>query len=332
MLFKRKDGGNWYYKFTVKGQTVYRSTRTKNKNQAEEIATKAKAQAYDTLVFGKKKAYLWQDAVIRWINEKEKKSINSDKYIFKWLRPYLDDIYVHQIDTDLIETIIAEKQKTVGNSRVNRTMALIRSVLIKALTKWKWQFDMPTIRFFKENNIRDRVLTSKEEKDLLTLLPYHTAAMARFSLATGLRESNVTGLKWDKINLKKRTLWVKANQAKGEKIIHIPLNDEAMQIILDQKGKHSTNVFTFRNMPIKKAGSSAWYSALARAGIVGFTWHGLRHTWASRHAERGTPLIVLQELGGWSSLRMVLRYSHLSSNKLHSYAANIENYDDALLA
>jgi len=332
MLFKRKDGGNWYYKFTVKGQTLYRSTRTTNKTEAEEIATKAKANAYDTLVFGRIQTHLWQDAVIRWINESQKKSIDSDKYIFKWLRSYLDNVYLHQINTDLMEKIITEKQKTAGNSRVNRIMSLIRSVLNKALTDWKWEFEMPTIRIFHENNIRDKVLTTEEEKRLIPHLPEHLAPMVRFSLATGLRESNVTGLKWDKINVNKKSLWITAGQAKAGKIIHIPLNDEAMQILKEQKGKHITNVFTYRNNPISKAGSSAWKSALARAEIHGFTWHGLRHTWASRHAEKDTPIMALKELGGWESLDMVLRYAHLSSNKLGSFAANIENYDDELAA
>jgi integrase len=42
----------------------------------------------------------------------------------------------------------------------------------------------------------------------------------------------------------------------------------------------------------------------------GFTWHGFRHTWATWHVQNGTPLDVLQKLGGWSDLRMVMNYAH----------------------
>ncbi|HBN22304.1 MAG TPA: hypothetical protein DD412_03605 [Holosporales bacterium] len=38
---------------------------------------------------------------------------------------------------------------------------------------------------------------------------------------------------------------------------------------------------------------------MERAGIKDFRWHDWRHTWASWHAQEGTPLSVLQELGGW---------------------------------
>jgi site-specific recombinase XerD len=47
-----------------------------------------------------------------------------------------------------------------------------------------------------------------------------------------------------------------------------------------------------------------------------FHWHDLRHTWASWHVQRGTPLQVLKELGGWETLEMVQRYAHLSADHL----------------
>ncbi len=46
MLFKRKKSDNWYFKFTLRGKTLYRSTGTCDKAQAQEIADKAKAEAY----------------------------------------------------------------------------------------------------------------------------------------------------------------------------------------------------------------------------------------------------------------------------------------------
>ena len=63
-------------------------------------------------------------------------------------------------------------------------------------------------------------------------------------------------------------------------------------------GKHSVNVFTYAGKPIGQVNTKAWRAALERAGIEDFRWHDLRHTWASWHAQAGTPLHVLQELGG----------------------------------
>jgi integrase len=61
---------------------------------------------------------------------------------------------------------------------------------------------------------------------------------------------------------------------------------------------------------------------LKRAEIENFCWHDLRNTWASWHIQNGTPIHVLKELGGWADLKMVLRYSHLTSEHLSGYANN----------
>src|SRR5262249_38310441 len=50
--------------------------------------------------------------------------------------------------------------------------------------------------------------------------------------------------------------------------------------------------------------------------LDGFTWHGLRHTFASRLAMAGVDLLTLKDLGGWETLAMVTRYAHLMPGPL----------------
>lgn len=212
---------------------------------------------------------------------------------------------------------------TISQTRVNRTTELVRAILNKAMKEWKWIDSTPHIRRFKESNQRLRWLTHDEANRLMAEQPEHTKAMALFTLATGLRESNVTHLEWSQIDMQRRIAWIHADQAKAGKTIHVPLNDDAIAVLRSQIGNHSTRFFTYRGRPIEKAGMKYWRIALKRAGIEGFTWHGLRHTWASWHVQSGTPLNVLQELGGWSSYDMVLRYAHLAPDHLSEYASNV---------
>ena len=56
-------------------------------------------------------------------------------------------------------------------------------------------------------------------------------------------------------------------------------------------------------------------SALARDGDT-YTWHGDRHTFASRLAMARVDLRTVQQLGGWQSLAMVHGYVHLAPDHL----------------
>ena len=172
----------------------------------------------------------------------------------------------------------------------------------------------------KEPTRRVRFLTREEADRLLAELPAHLADLASFSLATGLRRANVTGLEWTQVDLEKRLAWVHPDQAKARKAIPVPLNAEAVVIIRQQTGKHPTHVFSYLGKPIRQVSTKAWYAALERARIADFRWHDLRHTWASWHVQNGTPLHALQELGGWESSEMVRRYAHFSAEHLAPYA------------
>jgi integrase len=88
-------------------------------------------------------------------------------------------------------------------------------------------------------------------------------------------------------------------------------------------GKHRDHVFTFKGQPVEQLSTAAWYKALKRAGIENFRRHDLRHTWASWHVQSGTPLHVLQELGGWASYAMVQRYAHLAADHLAPWAERL---------
>jgi len=79
----------------------------------------------------------------------------------------------------------------------------------------------------------------------------------------------------------------------------------------------------FKGREIEQVSTAAWYKALRRAGIHNFRWHDLRHTWASWHVQGGTPLHVLQELGGWASYAMVQRYAHLAAEHLAPWAERL---------
>ena len=115
-----------------------------------------------------------------------------------------------------------------------------------------------------------------------------------------------------------------ASHAKNGEVRVVPLNADALAVIrewIEADKHHVEYVFSFRGKAlIVQVATRMWRRACTSAGLPGFRFHDLRHTWASWQSQAGTPMQFIQELGGWKSLPMVQRYSHLAASHLASYA------------
>ncbi|MBK9497384.1 MAG: site-specific integrase [Xanthomonadales bacterium] len=287
----------------------------------------------------------WKEAVTRFITEAQidkKASIKNDQDALRWLDDYFQDhglhgIYLDEFTPKLVSEIITARRTPYvliypsgqtrrcepGPDTVNRFLTTLRAMLIKSRDEWDWVDKIPKIPALPNTTERIRWITKQEAEALVYELPAHLASMCEFSLQTGLRRANVTHLKWSQVDLPRRTAWVLSEDTKNGKSLGVPLSAQAVKILEKQKNsqikKPSEWVFPRSGKPVHQTSTKAWRDALKRAGIEDFCWHDLRHTWASWHVQSGTPLHVLQELGGWSSIKMVQKYAHLSSEHLRAW-------------
>jgi integrase len=324
-LYKRKDSSVWWVKLSVNGRRIQESTGTADRKAAQEYHDRRKAELWEQSRLGVKPGYTWQEAVVRWLKETEHKATHvDDVWILRGLDPLLRDVRLVDIDRDRLDAITSARlAEGVKNGTVNRMLAVIRAILRRAALEWGWMDRVPKVRMLVVPKRRIRFLTVEEAERLLSELPAHLASMARFSLETGLRQANVSGLTWAQVDMENKRAWIHPDQAKAKKAIAVPLSDVALKVLREQVGKHAVYVFTYRGKSVMQVTAKAWWQALKRAGIENFRWHDLRHTWASWHVQRGTPLLVLQELGGWESVEMVRRYAHFSVDHLAEYAQNM---------
>ncbi len=334
-LYKRQGSPYWWARFTHRGRRLQQSTGTADRVKAEQFHDRLKASLWDLDRLGTKPSHAWNDAVVRWLHETSHKATHQhDVEKLRWLDSYLRGAALDRITRDRLAEIAEIKAKEASEATANRYMALVRAILRKAVNEWEWFERVPKVRMFREQQRRVRWLTRVEAERLLSFLPAHQADMARLALSTGLRQANITGLEWSQIDMPRRVAWVHPDQAKARKAIAVPLNDEAVEVILRQIGKHQVRVFTYRPQtkkgklprdprPVESVNTKAWSKALKRAGITDFRWHDLRHTWASWHVQAGTPIYELQQLGGWESGEMVRRYAHLAPEHLAKAAARI---------
>ncbi len=331
-LYKRSS--TWWIRFTTPaGELVRRSTGTANKAQAQELHDKLKAESWRVQSLGTKPKYTWDDAGSKFLLETQHKATHeNDKGQLRWLQQFLRDKPLHEVDRELISRIAQTKAQEASPSTANRHLALIRAILRRACYEWEWIEKVPKIRLYPEPKRRIRWLTPEQVKTLLAELRPHQQDLVMFALSTGLRQSNVLHLEWSQVDLERKTAWIHPDQAKARIAIHVPLNSVALAVLLRQVGKHPTRVFTFKGKPIAWANTHAWREALKRVGIENFRWHDLRHTWASWLAQQGTPMNVLQELGGWESEEMVRRYAHLSQPQLMKHSELVSNVLDSTIS
>lgn len=336
MLYRRNNSRHWWIRIRHPGgKEIRRSTGTEDKTAAEEYETRLKQELWRQVRLGEKPRFTWKEAAVRWIEDNPgKATLEDDISMLRWLDAPLSGLYLDQIDRSKLDAIQRLKRaEGASPARVNRIIGLVRAILRRAWKEWEWIERVPAVRMLPEPDKRIRWITREQADYLLAELDRtapHVADMARFSLATGLREANITLLEWSQVDLERRIAWIHPDQAKARRAIGVPLNTDAVLVLRRQLGRHPTRVFCYRSWPsepwrpIRKAGGQAWRRALKRVGIEDFRWHDLRHTWASWHVQSGTPLAVLQELGGWASLTMVLRYAHLAPEHLAEHAARIE--------
>ena len=327
-LYRRKDSPNWWGEFRIPGRkALQESSGTTDRIAAQEWHDRKQAGLWRESRLGDRPARTWKAAVIRWAEEcGDKADARNDATKFKWFEAHFGKLTLDQMTRDVVMRAINLKAKEASKSTANRYLALVRAVLRRAAMQWEWIETPPSFKQFREPKGRVRYLTPEQVRTLMKELPAHLRAMAMFSLAVGLRQANVKGLRWSQVDLGRRVAWIHADETKGGEAIGVPLNDVAAGVLQAQLGKHREFVFTFgkkRPRPVDQVNTRSWRKALIRAGIEDFRWHDLRHTWASWCRMNGVEDRDLLELGGWKSEKMVRRYGHLSPEHLAGAAAKL---------
>src|SRR5262249_41931008 len=102
---------------------------------------------------------------------------------------------------------------------------------------------------------------------------------------------------------------------------HVPLNDAAVSALESARRISGAESWVFLNRYSERLVSPReWFDpAVKEAGLKNFTWHCLRHTFASRLVMAGVDLRTVQELMGHKTIQMTVRYAHLAPK--HQLAA-----------
>lgn len=137
-------------------------------------------------------------------------------------------------------------------------------------------------------------------------------AMIALMIYAGLREGEVAQLNLEDLEIGERKGAVTVRRGKGDKFRKVPLNAEcrraletwiqaagiACGVLFPGKGSERLSVRSIQRR----------VAAVGQSAAVEVTPHDLRHTFAKRLVDRGTPLTVIQKLLGHARLETTARY------------------------
>jgi integrase/recombinase XerC len=221
--------------------------------------------------------------------------------------------------------------KTKKKTTIARKIYAIKSFYIYLLQKGKIAknpFD--AIGTPKVDKVLPEILTEREMSEFLDRLPEDTflhlrnKAIFEFLYATGLRISELTGLKLVDINFDEELVRV---LGKGKKERIVPFHDHAKEILLkylaEARRQFKTSIeYIFLNARGKKISDRSveiilqnTYCELMRSNKHVYP-HLFRHSFATHLLQRGANLRIIQELLGHSNLSTTEKYTSLNYEDL----------------
>jgi integrase len=187
------------------------------------------------------------------------------------------------------------KERAIAS--VNRELELLRSVMLWAVGEGYIQ-KAPRAPIVKAHETkRTRVLSPTEEKKLLKACDTpdrkHIIPVIIFALTTGARANEIKQVKWSDVDLKARTITLRATTTKTNKPRTLPLSERLLsQLMAMPDAPRESRIFKMTTW------QKSWNAACRDAGIVGLRFHDLRATFITRMIEKGMPVELVAKLSG----------------------------------
>ncbi len=314
-----RKGEDYYIDYYVYGRRK-REKIGPSRALAETVLKKRKVEIAEGkyLDIKREKKLRFDDFAIQYLNmyckTNHKNWQRTDASNIRLLKKHFSGKYLHEITSKDIEQYKADRLNEVTPSTVNRGLACLKSMYNRAI-EWELAESNPALRvkLLRENNKRMRFLEKEEIARLLTNCKPRLKFIVIVALNTGMRKSEILNLKWQDYDFNRGLLYLR-NTKSGEKR-EVPVNEQVKNALVSiPKNPKSDYIFSNKDGKPCQSVRKAFYNALRKAKITEFRFHDLRHTFASHLVQSGIDLNTVRELLGHASLKMTIRYAHLSPN------------------
>ncbi len=343
-VFKRPGSPYYHYEFQVQGARFRGSTGETSKGKALQAEAKQRGEIEGGARTGRPQRQMTLgEASSRFWLEKGQHEKNADS-VFYQLENLVDGLGKNSLLSAISMSDLAEYQarrrgqKTRrGTLPANRTVnaecpELIARIFRRAESLWsdeKHPLDLGPAKDWVKLKLRVpkgrvRELSADEETRLFAALRQDYHEIVEFAVITGLRRAALL-LKWSQVDLAAGIITYDRKSLSEEDIGTLPISQRMRQILVAQRGRHRTAVFTYqckrtrdgrekgRRYPITEEGlRTTLQRAVRKAKIKDWRIvHDLRHTAASRVLRTSQNLALVQKLLGHADIASTVRYAHV---------------------
>ncbi|NLD36907.1 MAG: site-specific integrase [Desulfatiglans sp.] len=303
--------------------------------QREKRETLKKQSEKESVTFSE----FYNNSYLPLLGNKAPGSVHAEKILFtKWIKPYIGNMPFKDIFPLHIEKI---KKAMTDLKKAPRSIEYVfstaRQIWNQAKRDGLTDRDSPTkqVKKPKYDNKRTTFFTHEQADILLEKLKekstqvYHISLL---SLHTGMRASEIFKLKWVDLNLEEGIINIKDAKS-GSRPAFMTSEVKAMfEKIKSQNNFFNDLVFTSNAGDTIRQISKTFERVIDELGFnegitdrrQRFTFHNLRHTYASWLVQQGTPLYTVQQLMGHKSIALTERYSHLAPDSLKAAVTAFE--------
>ncbi|MCK9212084.1 MAG: site-specific integrase [Ignavibacteriaceae bacterium] len=333
-LSKRPNGFYYIYFSSASGNRISISTKCKLKSDAlkflSNFTEEVKFRQKDSTI-----PITLPDFFFEYLKYSEsihsKNTVLSIKSCINSMENHFSKIPISELSEIKLMEYYRQRSKVVSSFVIRREQIYFQSIckwamkrnylkenLLQGIKKPKLPEKQPLFFSEAEFQILLNATTDKDLRDLFII-----------GVNTGLRQMELLTLTWNQISFKDKIILLDNQQhiTKSKKAASVPLNLKCLQVLTERElNKKSEYVFTYEGEPIKQQFISHKFKKIIRAAKLSdsFSFHTLRHTFASWLVQRNVPIQQVQQLLRHSDLKTSLIYAHLRNDNL-STSVNLLN-------
>ena len=318
----RNRNGKWQARVQVKGHAAQSKTFI-NKADAEKWAKQVEVEmqkgSYTNLVLAERTTFA--EIIERYIAEvlPTMRGGKADYIRLKALaRRPIAKLNMVSLTPQKIAQHRDERLKEIAPATVIRELSYFSSIITYARKEWGININNPVALVARPKNPqgRCRILDATETNTLFEALKPNgrrsiwMLPLVKLALETAMRRSELLGLRWEHIDLGRRTIFLQLTKHGTSRTV--PLSTHAIEILTQIPRNLDGRVFPVTHEVV----SQAFNRARKQAGVKDIRFHDLRHMAITRLAGKLPNLIELSAVSGHKSLAMLKRYYHPSAEQL----------------